>query len=280
MHDFRTGSKVGLFALVLSSAALVAGCSGTRVFAGQNAFSVVGNPPPPPPPPKKEEPPPPPKPEPPPRVEVRDNKIEIMKRQKDGLDALSDLLRLATNNNWQEMTEDDKQRAKWYGLFFRKQTPGHFMLRLRMNAGKSNARQFRVIADLSDEFGKGFCDLTTRQQIQMRWFSLADVPEIWRRLEEVGLHSMQTGLDNVRGICGCPMAGLSQHELVDATGVIDEFNAMLVGNREVTNLPRKFNVTITGCLENCCHVETQDVGLVPAYRELEAGMSGGTPLAP
>jgi OOP family OmpA-OmpF porin len=81
MHDFRTGSKVGLFALVLSSAALVAGCSGTRVFAGQNAFSVVGTPPPPPPPPKKEEPPPPPpKPEPPPRVEVRDNKIEIKEK--------------------------------------------------------------------------------------------------------------------------------------------------------------------------------------------------------
>jgi len=81
MHDFRTGSKVGLFALVLSSAALVAGCSGTRVFAGQNAFAVVGTPPPPPPPPKKEEPPPPPpKPEPPARVEVRDNKIEIKEK--------------------------------------------------------------------------------------------------------------------------------------------------------------------------------------------------------
>lgn len=77
MHDFRTGSKIGLIALVLSSAALVAGCSGTRVFAGQNAFSVVGTPPPPPPPPKEE---PPPEPEPPPRVEVRDNKIEITEK--------------------------------------------------------------------------------------------------------------------------------------------------------------------------------------------------------
>jgi outer membrane protein OmpA-like peptidoglycan-associated protein len=78
MHDFRTGSRVGLFALVLSSTALVAGCSGTRVFSGQNAFAVVGNPPPPPPPPPppKEEP----KPEPPPRVEVRDNKIEITEK--------------------------------------------------------------------------------------------------------------------------------------------------------------------------------------------------------
>jgi nitrite reductase (NADH) large subunit len=209
------------------------------------------------------------------KIRTEPNKIEVMKKEKDGLDALDDLLRLSRDNNWQEMSEDDKQRAKWYGLFFRKQTPGNFMLRIRMNAGKSNARQFRVMADLSDEFGKGFVDLTTRQQVQLRWFTLADVPEIWRRLDEVGLHSLQTGLDNVRGVCGCPLSGLSPHELFDASPIIEEFNDMLVGNREVTNLPRKFNVTITGCLENCCHVETQDVGLVPAYRELDGVQVNG-----
>ena len=81
MHHFRAGSTTSLLALALSSAALLAGCSGTRVFAGQNAFAIVGNPPPPPPPPKKEEPPPPPKKEePPPRVELRDNKIEIREK--------------------------------------------------------------------------------------------------------------------------------------------------------------------------------------------------------
>ena len=203
------------------------------------------------------------------------NKIEVMKQQKDGLDCLPDLLRLAENNNWQEMTEDDKQRAKWYGLFFRKPTPGNFMLRLRMQGGKTSARQLRVIADLSDEYGKGFCDLTTRQQIQLRWFTLGDAPEVWRRLEEVGLHSKQTGLDNVRGVCGCPVAGLTPQELVDASPVIRQFDEILVGNKEFTNLPRKFNVTISGCMENCCHPETQDIGLVPAYRELDGVQVNG-----
>src|SRR5262249_45525689 len=75
-------------------------------------------------------------------------KVEVMKRQKDGLDCLSDVHRLAANNNWEEMTEDDKARFKWYGLFFRKPTPGHFMLRLRLEAGRTNARQLRVIANL------------------------------------------------------------------------------------------------------------------------------------
>src|SRR5439155_21936697 len=170
---------------------------------------------------------------------------------------------------WEEMTEAEKQRAKWHGLFFRQPTPGNFMLRLRQEAGKVTAMQRRVIAHLSDQYGKGFCDLTTRQQIQMRWFTIGDVPAIWRRLEEVGLHSKQTGMDNVRGIVGCPAAGITPHELFDATPVVQELNRLIVDNRDFTNLPRKFNVTITSCLENCCHTEPQDIAFGPACRELQ-----------
>lgn len=203
------------------------------------------------------------------------NKIETMKQERDGLSSLSDIFQLAARNTWEEMSEDDKQRFKWYGLFFRKPTPGNFMLRVRMEAGRTSARQFRVLADISDEFGKGFCDLTTRQQVQLRWFTIGDVPEIWRRLESVGLSSKQTGMDNVRGVCGCPAAGLTPHELFDASPVVSAYTRLIVGNPEFTNLPRKFNVTITGCLENCCHTETQDIALVPAYRELDGAQVNG-----
>jgi nitrite reductase (NADH) large subunit len=203
------------------------------------------------------------------------NKIEAMKAAKDGLDALPDLLGYAASGNWREMTEDDKQRFKWLGVFYRKQTPGNFMMRVRMTCGFSDARQFRVLAGLSDQYGKGFCDLTTRQQVQLRWFTIADVPDIWRRLAEVGLHSKQTGMDNVRGVCGCPLSGLSGHELLDASAVAREFTGLLLDNKEFTNLPRKFNVTITGCMENCCHPETQDIGLVPSHRELGDGPAEG-----
>src|SRR5262249_56537242 len=103
------------------------------------------------------------------------------------------------------------ERAKWLGLFFRKQTPGNFMMRIRSTSGFTNAEQFRVVADLSDQYGKGFCDLTTRQQMQMRWFTLADVPDIWKRLEAVGLTTKQTGMDNVRGVWGCPVARAGKH---------------------------------------------------------------------
>ena len=183
--------------------------------------------------------------------------------------------RSPTSGNWEEMSEDDKQRFKWHGLFFRKQTPGHFMLRIRATSGFTDAAQFRVIADLSDQYGKGFCDLTTRQQIQMRWFTIGDVPDIWRRLAEVGLTTKQTGMDNIRGVCGCPVAGLTPHELLDGSGVGRAFTELFLDNKDFTNLPRKFNVTITGCLENCCHTETQDLALVPSYRELDGAQVKG-----
>jgi ferredoxin-nitrite reductase len=206
---------------------------------------------------------------------LKANKVEAVKLKKDGLDCLDDILARAETGNWAEMTEEDKHLFKWYGLFFRKQTPGHFMLRLRATCGFMNSQQFRVIADLSDEFGKGFCDLTTRQQVQLRWFTIGDVPDMWDRLEAVGLTSQQTGMDNVRGVCGCPVAGLTPHELFDAAPAARAFTRKLLGNKDFTNLPRKFNVTITGCLENCCHTETQDLALVPSYRELDGSQVNG-----
>jgi ferredoxin-nitrite reductase len=200
---------------------------------------------------------------------VRQNKVEVAKAEKDGLDCTDDIARAAASDDWRGLTEDDKARFKWHGLFFRKQTPGHFMLRLRSVCGRMTAEQFRVIAELSDAHGKGFCDLTTRQQVQMRWFTLAEVPGIWERLAAVGLHSRQTGMDNVRGVVGCPLGGVAPNELFDASPVAREVTEELLGNKAYTNLPRKFNVTITGCLDNCCHAETQDLALVPAIATLD-----------
>lgn len=203
------------------------------------------------------------------------NKFEQMKLEKDGLDVLPDIQRYAELGDECQISEDDAQRLKWFGLFVRKQTPGHMMMRLRATCGRMDSRQWRLVADLSDEFGKGFCDLTTRQQIQMRWFTIGDVPDIWRRLLDVGLTTLQTGMDNVRGVCGCPASGISPQEIFDGYPAADSFTDLLLGNKDFTNLPRKFNVTITGCRENCCHPETQDIGLVPAQADVDGRPTAG-----
>lgn len=200
------------------------------------------------------------------------NKVEQLKQGKGGLEVLPDIEHYAELGDECQITDDDGQRLKWFGLFLRKQTPGHMMMRLRATCGKMNAAQWRVVAELSDEFGKGFCDLTTRQQIQLRWFTIGQVPQIWQRLMAVGLTTLQTGMDNVRGVCGCPASGLTPNELFDASPVAEAYTGLFLGDPAYTNLPRKFNATITGCRENCCHPETQDLGLIPAIVEI-----GGQP---
>jgi NAD(P)H-dependent nitrite reductase large subunit len=198
-------------------------------------------------------------------VVVTLNKIERLKREKDGLDILPEAERLA-QGGWRAIGDDDRERLKWVGVFFRRQTPGKFMMRLRMPNGFGTAAQLGTIADISEEFGTGAVDITTRQQIQLRGFEIGHLVEIWRRLDRVGLMSLQTGMDNVRNVIGCAVAGLTPGELVDASPIVREFTAMLVGNREFTNLPRKFNVGISGCTEHCTHAESQDLALVPAVR--------------
>ena len=206
------------------------------------------------------------------------NKIEEYKKEKDGLDILGDIARYAADG-WESITESDKERLKWAGVFFRRQTPGHFMMRLRIPNGIMSAMQLRTIGELSGKYGKGFADITTRQQIQLRWFTINEVPEIWERLKAVDLISLQTGMDNIRGVVGCPVAGLTPNELFDASRVVREFTQMFVGNKAFTNLPRKFNVTITACKEVCTHAESQDVALTPATKEIDGALVAGFNIA-
>lgn len=206
------------------------------------------------------------------------NKIEEYKKEKDGLDILADVPRYAADG-WQTITESDKERLKWAGIFFRRQTPGYFMMRLRIPNGILSATQMRVLGEISAGYGKGFADLTTRQQIQLRWFTINDVPEIWQRLHAVDLISLQTGMDNIRGIVGCPVAGLTPNELFDASPVAREFTRIFVGNKAFTNLPRKFNVTITACKESCTHAESQDLALTPAIATAHGTEVGGFNIA-
>lgn len=108
------------------------------------------------------------------------NRIEEIKNAKHPLDLYPDILRYAAlgPDGWRAITDDDKERLKWFGVFFRKPTPGHFMMRVRIPNGITKSAQIRAIAEIGEEFGKAFIDITTRQQIQLRWFGIEDVPEI------------------------------------------------------------------------------------------------------
>ena len=202
------------------------------------------------------------------------NAAELLKREKNGLEVINDIPNYM-RDGWESIPPNERDRLKWVGVFYRKQTPGAFMMRLRMSSGFSNAEQFRAIAEISEAHGPGFVDLTTRQQIQLRGFAIENVQHIWNRLEEVGLGSLQTGFDNIRGVIGCPVAGLTPNELFDASHVGREFTKLIVGNKEFTDIPRKFNVGITGCLDNCTHTASQDIALTPAVKEIDCQATNG-----
>lgn len=202
------------------------------------------------------------------------NKIEDLKNAKHPLDIYPDILRYAAlgpEEGYKAITDEDKERLKWFGVFYRKPTPGHFMMRIRIPNGIVTSAQLRELAAITHEYGRGVIDVTTRQQLQLRWMTIADVPDILDRLHRVGLSSMQTGLDNSRNVVGCPLTGLTPHELFDAAAQVRRYHDALLSDRVYANLPRKFNVTISGCLENCSNAETQDIGLTPATLDSKAG---------
>jgi len=205
------------------------------------------------------------------------NTIEATKASVGG-DALrirQELPRLI-GQGFESLTAAEKDLLKWVGVFFRRPTPGKFMMRVRMPNGFTSGRKPRAIADVSRRLGNCELDITPRQQIRLRGFELGSVPEIWEKLRGVDLHSLQTGMDNVGNINGCALAGLTHNELFDASLVVAELDATLVGengNPEFTNLPRKFNATVTGCVQNCTHDESQDVALVPAIRPDRVGFN-------
>jgi ferredoxin-nitrite reductase len=193
----------------------------------------------------------------------------------DGLRILEQLPEIIQRGA-ESLTAAEKDLLKWLGVFYRKPTPGKFMMRIRMPNGFVTSEQLRTIAELSRLMGDNVLDITTRQQIELRGFTLDCIPAIWEKLRGLDLRSLQTGMDNVRNINGCALAGLTPHELFDASPVVQELDRIIVGsegNPEFTNLPRKFNITVTGCMDNCTHNESQDIALVPAKKGGRAGFN-------
>lgn len=202
------------------------------------------------------------------------NKFEEIKATRDGLDVWPDIMRYA-ETGWETISDDDKARMKWYGLFYRKHTPGYFMLRVRIPNGIATADQMRVLAGITRDFGREEMDITTRQQIQVRWFRIEHVPEIFERLRTAGIEHRQTGMDNIRGVMGCVLAGRTLHEVLDASPIVSSLSRRLAGDKAFSNLPRKFNISITGCAENCVPASSQDIALVPAVRATAHGQQAG-----
>jgi len=211
---------------------------------------------------------------------AKGNNIEKLKLAKDGTSAFMDVYEFAAKIragelSWEEVEKNDlEHRLKWVGMLHRgKRTPGQFMMRLKVPNGIVNADQMRFYAECVEKYGEelGVVDITTRQNIQLRGIKIEDAPDVIDGLHARNQTSFQTALDNVRNMVGNPLAGIDEQELVDTREICNALSD-LVGLDPVTgtrgnpywgNLPRKFNIAVSGSRDDFSHTHINDIGLQP-----------------
>jgi ferredoxin-nitrite reductase len=201
---------------------------------------------------------------------LKRNSVERLKREKSPLGMLDELPALIAAG-YEHVPEEDIVRLKWWGLYHDKPKIGTFMLRVKTPGGIVTPAQLRTIGELSNDFGRGDAELTTRQNVQLHYLELKALPEVFERLHAAGLTSAGACGDTVRNITGCPIAGLGHGELFDATPVLEEAAAFFYGNPDYSDLPRKHKISITACADSCAAPEINCIGLVGALRDGEEG---------
>jgi ferredoxin-nitrite reductase len=211
------------------------------------------------------------------------NKVEQIKLERHPLEVRDSIVESYSKDlsSMHEMP-GEMERLKWVGIYPQKQGGDAFMMRIKVPGGVLTPEQARVIGQIAVDFANGpipnphfgnnFLDLTTRQDVQMHWIKMENVPEIWRRLEEAGMTTVQACGDSARNVLCCPVSGLGHDEVLDAYPIAQTISDYFTGNREYANLPRKFKLSVTGCVEDCAQAEINDVGMLPA--RLEDGTLG------
>ncbi len=207
------------------------------------------------------------------------NANEETKAAGSGLEVRERIERVYAREGFASIPEEDLHgRFRWWGLYTQRR-PGidggrtatlephelsdeYFMLRVRLDGGALTLAQLRVLAGISTEFARGSADLSDRQNVQYHWVRIEDVPEVWERLESVGLQTTEACGDTPRVVLGSPLAGVAADEILDPTPVIEEIVRRFVGDPELANLPRKFKSAVTGHPSLDVVHEVNDLSLV------------------
>lgn len=207
------------------------------------------------------------------------NPNERTKKDDDGLNVRSRIENVYSRGGFKSIDPGDlRGRFRWWGLYTQR-APGidggrtatlepeeldaeFFMMRVRSDGGQLSLAQLRTIAGISTEFGQDTADITDRQNIQLHWIRVEDVPEIWARLEAVGLGTTEACGDTPRVVLGSPVAGVAADEIIDGTPAIEEIVKRYVGDPRYSNLPRKFKTAISGSPHQDVAHEINDVSFV------------------
>ncbi|HET7075785.1 MAG TPA: nitrite/sulfite reductase, partial [Mycobacterium sp.] len=171
---------------------------------------------------------------------------------------------------------DLRGRFRWWGLYTQREQgydgtftgdenielleAKYFMMRVRCDGGALSAAALRTLGQISTEFARDTADISDRENVQYHWIEVENVPEIWRRLDEVGLQTAEACGDCPRVILGSPLAGESLDEVLDPTWAIDEIVRRYIGKPDFADLPRKYKTAISG-LQDVVH-EVNDIAFI------------------
>lgn len=171
---------------------------------------------------------------------------------------------------------DLRGRFRWWGLYTQREQgydgtftgddnaelleAQYFMMRVRCDGGALTNAALRTVGQISTEFGRDTADISDRQNLQIHWVEVENVPEIWRRLADVGLQTAEACGDCPRVILGSPLAGESLDEVLDPTWAIDEIVRRYIGQPDFADLPRKYKTAISG-LQDVAH-EINDIAFI------------------
>ncbi|WP_017596096.1 nitrite/sulfite reductase [Nocardiopsis potens] len=204
------------------------------------------------------------------------NKNEENKKNDDGLNVRQRIIDIYSKAGFDSIDPADlRGRFRWFGLYTQR-APGidggktavlepeelddrYFMLRIRIDGGQLTVAQLRAIAEISTAYGRDTADITDRQNVQLHWVRIEDVPAIWEKLEAVGLSTTEACGDTPRVILGCPLAGIAEDEVIDASPQIRRIYDEHIGSPLFSNLPRKFKTSVSGCSVHCVNHEINDV---------------------
>ncbi|AQT79525.1 sulfite reductase [Mycolicibacterium litorale] len=205
------------------------------------------------------------------------NPNEQTKKDDNPLNVRARIESTYAKNGFDSIDKTDlRGRFRWWGLYTQRK-PGYdgtwtgdentdmledefFMLRVRSDGGALSTAALRTLGEISTEFARDTADISDRENIQYHWIRVEDMPEIWRRLDEVGLQTTEACGDCPRVVLGSPLAGESLDEVIDGTPAINEIVRRYIGKPEYSNLPRKFKTAISG-LQDVVH-EVNDVAFI------------------
>ena len=211
--------------------------------------------------------------------ETKAQKQERLKREKNPWEAFDEMRAFARDGRASVVPEWAATYFKWWGIYTQGDGIGatggeggegkateYFMMRIGIPNGIITSSQLRVIADLTRKHARNLADITVRQNIQLHWLTIESLPEIVEALDAIGLSPKGACGDVVRNVTGCPLAGIADDEIIDASPLAVEVAHLLTANPEFYNLPRKFKISITGCPVWCSYPEINDIGLTAVRR--------------